>query len=179
MTKLTLLFFSFLLLINNSITAQNESFSCENEAYLFLQNTIGIWEVSSKDRTSPEVYEQNSGTSTITSLIEGCGIQESFRGIFRNKIYAREVLIIGKDSTHVEMVTLDSEHSSFSSLQGEISENEMTVYWYRNPEKRKLQSKYILNYMSADQFEFSSFLSTDYGDTWSLTHQRKYKRLQK
>ena len=74
------------------------------------------------------------------------------------------------------MLALDSEHGAYSELNGNINNNIMTVFWYRNPETKRLQSKYILTVQNDDQFEFSSFLSTDYGNTWALTHERKYSR---
>ena len=155
---------------------QQSTFTCQNEAYQFLKKTIGIWEVSTKDRTSPGQYENNTGQSVITDAIEGCGIKESYRGTFRGKDYAREVGIMGKDSQHVEMIALDSEHGSYSALEGTVYDNQMEVYWYRDKEVKRLQSKYILTILSENQFEFSSFLSMDHGVTWALTHERKYTR---
>ena len=169
----------FVLLLMSDITklnAQESDFTCKNRANEFLEKLIGTWEVNTKDRTSPGSYETNSGISVITSSIEGCGIKESFRGTFRGKPYGREVMIIGNDTSSIEMVALDSEHNSFSLLSGNIVESTLIVYWYRDPENKKLQSKYILTSENPEQFEFSSYLSTDYGDTWALTHERKYSR---
>ncbi len=157
--------------------SQEYNFTCENDAYKYLENILGHWYVETKDRTSPNVYESNSGMSIISNSIEGCGIKESYRGMYRGREYAREVTIAGMDSLQVQMATLDSEHGGFSIHNGSIVNETMTTYWYRNEDVKKLQSKYIMTQEDEDSFEFSSYLSTDYGNTWALTHGRKYSRI--
>lgn len=171
--------FTFAILFTTvmSSSAQDGNYSCQNSTYQYLKKVIGIWKVNTKDRTSPGNYETNIGESKITDLIVGCGIKESFRGTYKNKDYARESMIIGKDSNGVQMSILDSEHNSFSILNGEIEEGKIIVYWYRNEDVRKLQSKYVLTIMDNNKFEFSSYLSTDHGKSWALTHERIYSRI--
>lgn len=137
----------------------------------------GTWDVETKDRLSPGVYETNSGQSSINLNMNGCGIQESYEGIYRDKIYKREVMITSRDSTHLGMISFDSEHADIQYFTGEIEHHETTLIWYRDRNVKRLQSKYILNRHSNNEFEFSSFLSTDHGETWALTHERKYQRL--
>lgn len=153
-----------------------ETFTCANKGYGYLNQILGNWQVKTKDRTSPGVYQDNSGNATISSSIDGCGISISYRGTYRNKTYAREVSLIALDSIHYQMVALDSEHGSYSFLEGTIEEGRLVVYWFRNKEVGKLQSKYVLKVENEKAFEFSSFLSTDFGVSWVLTHQRKYLR---
>lgn len=170
--------FCFLFAVVISSIGQEKMYSCQNPAYQNLKQLIGTWKVETKDRTSPGNYEMNNGKSIITVLIEGCGIKESFRGTYKNKNYAREVQIAGKDSSGIQMSVLDSEHNSFSILDGEIENGKMIVYWYRNKDVKRLQSKYILTIETNNRFEFSSYLSTDYGEKWALTHERIYKRME-
>jgi len=158
------------------IPALSQEFTCESAGGQWLNQIIGNWEVTTRDRTSPGNYEENTGLSDFSPTIEGCGIRESFRGKFKGNNYAREVSIFAIDSFKIAMTALDSEHGSFSNFEGSISENTMTALWYRDKEKKRLQSKYILTVKSEGSFEFSSFLSTDYGETWALTHERKYQR---
>ena len=155
---------------------QDTEFTCKNDAYTYLKNTIGTWKVSTTDRTSPGNYEKNDGISTITNLIDNCGIKESFRGTYLNKPYAREVFITGIDSVNVQMIALDSEHGSFSNLEGQVKNDTLTTYWFRNKKVKKLQSKYVLVFNDKNNFEFSSFLSKDYGKNWALTHKRIYRK---
>ena len=157
--------------------AQTPTFTCENQAYSFLEKIIGKWEVKTRDRTSPGEYENNSGISEFSNLISGCGVRESFRGKFRGKDYAREVQIVGKDTASIQMTVLDSEHGRFSVLNGTIENDGMVVYWYRENEESRLRSKYILTFKDPDHFEFSSWLSTDYGENWALTHERIYSKM--
>lgn len=164
----------FLIAINS--IAQGKTYSCENSSYQHLKKVIGIWNVDTKDRISLGEYETNSGTSKITDLIIGCGIKESFRGTYKNKAYARELMITGQDSLGIQMSILDSEHNSFSILNGEIIGDKIVVYWFRNKDVKKLQSKYILTIVNNEKFEFSSYLSTDYGENWALTHERIYTK---
>ena len=165
-----------LLLVETNSSAQENIYSCNNPAYNFLKNIIGNWKVDTKDRTSPDNYEINAGESIITDLINGCGIKESYRGTYKSNKYARESMIIGMDSFGNQMSILDSEHNSFSILNGEIKDGKIVVYWYRNEDVKKLQSKYILTVVDNNKFEFSSYLSTDYGADWALTHERIYTR---
>ena len=167
---ITLIFF-----YSNSF-AQEGIYSCENSAYNYLEKIVGTWDVKTKDRISPGIYETNSGISNITTLINGCSIKESFRGTYKNKNYAREVLITGRDSTEIQMSVLDSEHNKFSILNGNLENDQVIVYWFSNEEQKKLQSKYILTIFTPYKFEFSSYLSTDYGKNWALTHQRIYTK---
>lgn len=151
-------------------------YTCANESYDYLSRTIGTWDVQTKDRTSLGEYENNIGVATIEPLIEGCGITISYRGTYKSKPYAREVSIIGKDTSTIQMVALDSEHGSYSELNGSIADEVMELVWYRNEEVGRVRSKYVMTFTDKDAFEFSSFLSTDYAETWALTHQRLYKR---
>lgn len=153
-----------------------ESFPCANAGYPYLKQLIGHWDVKTRDRTSPGIYHDNSGKAIITPGIEGCGIVISYRGTYKNKAYAREVSLIGLDSSQFQMVALDSEHGSFSFLEGSLEDDQLVLYWYRNKQVRRLISKYVMTFLDDDQFEFSSFLSTDHGENWALTHQRIYSR---
>jgi len=164
------------LLLSGLGFSQQSTYTCANEINSYLIDIVGEWEVETKDRISPGNYESNKGASSFSVLIEGCGIQESFRGVFKGKPYAREVLIMGKDSVNLEMSVIDSEHGSFSILKGSKVGDQLELIWYRDIEVKRLQSKYILSKKDKDQIEFSSYLSTDYGENWSLTHQRNYTR---
>ena len=175
MKKILLLIMS---LISFNIQAQDSVFSCSNPANDFLKQLIGHWQVTTKDRTSPGNYENNLGESEIQYSIEGCGIRESFRSIFKGKKFAREVMINGRENDLIEMSALDSEHNSFSYLEGKIVDGRIEVYWFRDKEVKRLQSKYILTIKNSDEFEFSSYLSMDYGETWALTHMRVYSRME-
>nr|WP_321236152.1 hypothetical protein [uncultured Psychroserpens sp.] len=177
MRRSTRIVLSLFLLISIKTNSQDTSFTCSNNSYKFLDKVIGHWNVITKDRISPNVYENNKGVSIISNAIEGCSIKESYRGVYKGKQYAREVTITGMDSLNVQMVTLDSEHSGFSIQNGSIINNVMTTIWYRNENVKRLQSKYILSLKGSNAFEFSSYLSTDYGKTWALTHERTYAKI--
>ncbi len=164
-----------LLISTRSIFAQ-EAFTCANEGYAFIHGVTGQWEVQTKDRTSPGEYQNNSGKAIISPGISGCSISISYRGTYRDKAYAREVNLIALDSAHYQMVAMDSEHGSYSTLEGTIENGSLVLYWFRNKEVGKLRSKYVMSQENANAFEFSSYLSTDFGETWALTHQRKYFR---
>lgn len=161
--------------LNNEV--QEARFSCANDGYLFLKRTEGIWQVKTKDRTSPGNYEANSGKAVIGPSIEGCGVAISFRGTYKNKPYAREMNIMALDSINMQMVSVDSEHGSYSLLEGAIIDSKtMELYWYRDHNKKRVQSKYVMLLLDKEAFEFSSYLSTDYGERWALTHERFYSR---
>ncbi|MEP1034198.1 WD40 repeat domain-containing protein [Ekhidna sp.] len=151
-------------------------YPCQNSNYEYLSRIIGKWEVQTKDRLRPGEYENNTGIATIEPLIDGCGISIRYRGFYRSKSYAREISITGQDST-IQMVALDSEHGKFSLLEGSISNGILEVIWFRNKEVGRLRSKYVMTFKTENSFEFSSYLTTDYAETWSLTHQRIYKRI--
>lgn len=167
---------TFLIVFLAQWVMAQETFTCVNKGYGYLNQIIGQWQVKTTDRTSPGVYQDNSGKATISPGIDGCGISISYRGIYKNKAYAREVSLIALDSVHYQMVALDSEHGSYSFMEGTIEEGRLEVYWFRNKEIGKLQSKYVLEIENETTFEFSSFLSNDFGVSWVLTHQRKYLR---
>lgn len=164
----------FLCVSARSIHAQE--FTCRNSNYDFLKRAIGSWSTQTRDRVAVGEYEANEGAATIESSIQGCSIQISFSGTFRGKPYARETIIAGLDSVRIQMVSMDSEHGGFLTYEGQIKNETLEVKWFRNKEKGKLQSKYIMHFKSDQAFNFSSFLSTDYGKTWDLTHERIFSR---
>lgn len=153
-----------------------DDYTCIDNNYSFLKQFVGSWMVSTTDRTAPDVYENNTGISTIQPAIEGCGISLSYRGIYKGKPYARESIVTLIDSTALQMVAMDSEHGGFLTYDGILSKDEIVFYWFRDKEKKRLQSRYMMKMMNDDNFEFSSYLSTDYGKSWALTHQRMYTR---
>lgn len=156
--------------------SQGQSYSCSNRNASFLEGAIGEWQVATKDRIAVGKYEENNGTARISPSIEGCGISISFRGTYKEKPYAREAIVTGFDSTRIQMVSMDSEHGGFLTYDGQLDSDTLKVTWYRNKENGKLLSMYKLYFIDANEFYFSSFLSTDYGKTWALTHQRLFER---
>lgn len=152
------------------------AFTCANDGFLLLEQILGTWKVKTRDRTSPGKYEDNTGAATISPSIHGCSISIRFLGSFKGKSYARATELVALDNMHLQMLALDSEHGAYTKLEGEVKEEYMEFFWYRDKEKKRLQSKYILRIVSKDNFEFSSFLSTDYGKSWALTHQREFSR---
>ncbi len=167
-----------LIMICGHVIAAQEPYTCANKGYDYFRHLSGHWSVATKDRTSPGEYQNNTGKAIISPGIDGCGISLSYRGIYKDKAYAREVSLIALDSVNFQMVAMDSEHGSYSFLEGRKEEKQLILYWFRNKEVGKLRSKYIMTHISADQFEFSSFLSTDHGESWALTHERKYRRIE-
>lgn len=155
---------------------QEVEYTCANDNYDYLSQAIGEWVVETKDRIKPGEYESNTGIAIIKPLIKGCGITISYRGTYKSKPYAREVSILGQDSTSVQMVALDSEHGGYSMLNGFITDEVLEVVWYRNEAVGRLRSKYVMTFQDLDTFEYSSFLSTDHAETWALTHERIYTR---
>lgn len=170
------LLITVLLSVCMTAACAQDTFTCSNEGYSYISGIIGHWKVQTKDRTSPGVYQNNSGEAIISPGISGCSISISYRGIYRNKAYAREVNLIALDSTKYQMVAMDSEHGTYSLLEGSTEKGQLVLYWFRNKEVGKLRSKYVMTLKSDHAFEFSSFLSTDFGENWALTHQRNYLR---
>ncbi len=154
-----------------------QEYSCKNINYDFLRGALGEWVVETRDRTAPGEYEENEGVATISNAIPGCGIIISFKGKYKGNPYARESIITGIDSSRIQMVSMDSEHGGFLTYEGKMIDETLEVIWYRNKEKGKMMSKYTMSFENKDQFAFSSYLSTDYGASWALTHQRTFKRV--
>ncbi len=169
-------FLTLAIIISVNAECQKIEYTCANMNYDYLAQALGEWNVQTKDRLRPGDYEDNAGYAIIKPLIQGCGITISYRGTYKSKAYAREVSILGQDSTSIQMVALDSEHGGYSMLNGNITDEILEVVWYRNKEVGRLRSKYVMTFQDKDRFEFSSFLTTDYAQTWALTHQRIYTR---
>lgn len=169
-------FATLLLVIWSQTIFGQDTFTCTNQGYTLLNGVIGHWKVQTKDRTAPGVYQKNSGNAIISAGIPGCSISISYRGKYRDKAYAREVNLIALDSIHYQMVAMDSEHGTYSFLEGAMDNDQLILHWFRNKAIGKLRSKYELTVTNANTFEFSSYLSTDFGENWALTHQRIYRR---
>ena len=152
-----------------------QNFPCEKEGSEWLRTLWGTWEVEAKDRTSPGSYEQNQGTSIISFAIDGCVLHEVYDGKFKNRDYAVNIAYVLTDALELQKSWVDSEHANLMVLSGEIKSNKSKVHWYRD-ETQKMQVKHELRVLSEDQLEFLSYLSTDGGTTWQLTHEWKYNR---
>lgn len=168
-----------LLLIAFSLNgfAQPPKYSCQHPGNKVLAKLIGTWKVSTKDRTSPGNYEHNSGVSVISSGLNGCSIQESYKGVFKENFYAVEASMFMKDSLQLQRVYYDSEHSNVMVFDGDIEVDGFELYWVRDPAKKKMQVRFNLVILNSDEFEWSTSLSTDYGETWQLTHRWQYSRV--
>ncbi|GAB5524427.1 MAG: hypothetical protein Roseis2KO_22990 [Roseivirga sp.] len=136
----------------------------------------GDWKVSATDRISPGNYEENNGKSTISWGIAGCSLHEVYEGTYKGHGYAVEYVTYLNDSLSTQRTFYDSEHSNLMAFTGEIGEQSMLSYWYRNLEKKRMQVKNEIRFISEDSFENITHLSTDYGKTWQLTHKWIYKK---
>jgi len=148
------------ILVSSQALAQ-KNYPCTNNNNLFLSKIIGQWQFRSKDRVSPDIYEQNEGQVEITNLIHGCGIQISLK----DHPYAVSMLIIVNDQNDVEMTYLDTEHGSFLHFKGKLITENINVFWYRDFSKKKLQVKQSMRKRSNNEFELNSYLSSDHGAT--------------
>lgn len=169
---------SAILLVSQSIMAQDSAYPCQKEGSPFLANLTGTWQVKAKDRTSPGNYETNEGQSTIAFQINGCTIRELYEGKYKNADYAVDISYILTDSLQVSKVWVDSNHANPMVLSGQISDNQLYVEWYRNPEKKRMQVRHFLTAAGSGQLNFRSELSTDYGETWQMTHEWEYTRIE-
>lgn len=174
--KTILAFITALLFLNGQTFANVNSTACQSSGGDFLSQLIGTWDVSTKDRTSPGNYEENEGYAIITASIEGCGVHESFSGTFRESDFKREVILTAQNASELQLSSLDSGHGSFTIYKGSFTDEGAELMWYRDENVKRLQSKYVLTVNGANEFELSSYLSTDTGKTWALTHQRVYTR---
>ncbi|WP_299116590.1 hypothetical protein [uncultured Winogradskyella sp.] len=160
----------------NNLKPQKK-YSCNNKGFDNLKPIIGTWFVNTKDRTAIDVYQNNTGYAITKPNIDGCGVTINLSGSYKNHPYALNMNLMTLDRSNAQMSTVDSEHGSFSLFNGKIKDNSIELLWYRDIEKKKLQSKYKMTIISEDAFEFSSYLSTDYGNYWALTYERKYQRI--
>ncbi|WP_422358558.1 DUF1579 family protein [Reichenbachiella sp.] len=166
-----------LLIASLNSYAQQTGFPCQHTGNARLGELIGTWKVEAKDRISPGNYEMNAGVSVISTGLNGCSIQESYKGVYRENYYAVEVVTYMRDSMQLQRVYYDSEHSNVMVLEGFIEEKGFTLNWTRDPNKKKMQVKFQLDFKTTDTFEWTTHLSTDFGKTWQLTHQWKYNRV--
>lgn len=165
------------IIFGQMVMAQPQSYPCKTAGNENLSGLIGTWQVVARDRISPGNYETNKGVSVISSDIAGCSISEAYQGVFKNKAYAISATMLLIDSMKLQRTYHDSEHASLMLFEGNISGDVITLYWYRDQEKRKMQVKYELVKKGADAFEWKTELSTDYGVTWQITHHWQYERM--
>ena len=83
--------------------------------------------------------------------------------------------MVKKDGS-IERTWLDSQHGGFMLLKGEINKNSLNALWVRDPANPKMQVKHEMKFEEKDKLKFSTFLSTDYGENWALTHEWDYLR---
>lgn len=159
-----------------SFELKSQKLLCEKEGGEVLKLIIGEWKVSATDRTAPGIYEENKGIATITWGIAGCSIHELYEGTFKSHTYAVEYVTYLSDSLTTQRTFFDSEHANMMSFDGVIEGNSIVNYWYRDPEKKRMQVKNELKILNKNSFENITHLSTDYGKTWALTHKWVYER---
>lgn len=156
--------------------ARTQSLPCEKEGKETLALMTGVWKITATDRTSPGNYEENKGQSTISWGIAGCSLHEVYQGTFKGHAYAVEYMTYLNDSLSTQRTFFDSEHSNIMVFGGQINEKSILNHWYRDPEKKRMQVKNEIWFISDDSFENITHLSTDYGKTWQLTHRWVYSR---
>lgn len=164
-------------LLSHLVIGQPVSYLCQSAGYEFFSNLVGTWQVVAKDRTSPGNYESNNGIAVISSGIQGCSINESYQGTFKGKAYAISATLLLTDSMKVQRSYFDSEHANIMLFDGEIVSDGIRLFWYRNKSNPKMQVRYDLVWSNKDAFEWTTHLSTDFGDSWQLTHHWKYQRM--
>lgn len=166
-----------LLVLSLNGFSQSINYPCQYTGNQMLTKLIGTWKVETKDRISPGNYENNAGVSVISTGINGCSVEESYKGIFKEKHYAVEATMYMKHSMQIQRVYYDSEHSNVMVLDGVIDEKGFELNWTRDPNEKKMQVKFRLDFTATDTFEWTTQLSTDYGDTWQMTHHWRYSRV--
>lgn len=157
--------------------AQSKSYPCQYAGNDTFNKLIGTWQVETKDRTSPGNYEANTGTSVISTGLKGCSIRESYEGMFKGNPYAVEATFLMTDSLELQRVFFDSEHSRAMVLDGTVNESGYELLWMRNPSKKKMQVRFELEIKNENVFEWTTHLTTDFGETWQLTHNWQYTRV--
>lgn len=171
------LFLALFTMVSLEGAGQPGKYPCQYANQGMLSKLMGTWKVESKDRTSPGNYEMNTGISVISGGIQGCSIRESYQGIYKEKSYATESILLMTDSLQVQRLYFDSEHASTMVFNGEINSEGMKLLWIRNQERKKMQVKFELTFEGANSFAWKTHLTTDFGETWQLTHHWQYTRV--
>lgn len=171
-----LLLWSFTLPYPQLVIAQ--TLPCQRAGSEFFTQLLGEWRVEAKDRLAPGDYEENSGRAVISWGIEGCSLQESYLGTFKQHPYAVKYETYLSDSLQTQRTFFDSEHSNLMFFQGIIEGDTMSSLWLRDLEKKRMQVKNELKLLDKNSFQNTTYLSTDYGQTWQLTHAWQYTRKQ-
>lgn len=174
MRKLLLILFTFLSLGG---VCQPRNYPCQYADAGILSSLVGTWKVVTKDRISPGNYETNAGISVISKGIQGCSIKESYQGIFKEKNYAVEATLLMTDSMKIQRVYFDSEHANAMVFDGGINAEGMELFWVRDKKRKKMQVKFEMIAPGTDSFEWKTYLTTDFGETWQLTHHWQYTRV--
>ncbi|WP_456459486.1 DUF1579 family protein [Reichenbachiella sp.] len=168
---------SIFLTLSLNAFSQSINYPCQYTGNQMLVKLIGTWKVEAKDRVSPGIYENNAGVSVISTGLNGCSIKESYKGVFKGKLYAVEASFYMKDSMELQRVYYDSEHSNVMVMEGVINEGGFELYWVGDLAKKKMQVRFNLEFKTPDVFEWTTHLSTDYGESWQMTHYWKYTRV--
>ena len=166
----------FVLALCHCLPLSGQGLPCKNVGSEQLKVFTGTWQVAAKDRTSPGNYEENEGISTISWSIEGCSIKEVYKGTYKQHAYEVQYDTYLTDSLQITRNFYDSEHGGLMSFSGSIEAESINVLWLRNPDKKRMQVKNELIWKDKDHFESITHLSTDYGQSWQLTHHWVYTR---
>jgi hypothetical protein len=149
---------------------------CPTPAVRLLSTTLGRWEVTWRDRITPDRYDTTQARATIEPTARGCGLLERFEGTRDGRPFSALTLIgpVGGDS--LQRIWQDSGHGMLLVFGGLATMRPLRFEWRRDLGERSLRVRHTYLALAPDSFVTQTELSRDDGRSWAIVSHLIYRR---
>jgi len=119
--------------------------------------------------------EDGKGKNTITSIYDGCVIQENFDGKPRMQLKGMSVSLYDPKLSKWKQTWVDSDGSYFDLL-GEFEDGKMTLVCEKEMKGKPILLRMVFHNISKNELDWNWERSDDDGGNWELRWHIHYKR---
>lgn len=152
--------------------------TCAHVEFQTIRPLLGEWRVEASDRVSPNVYERTTGTSVITTVMDGCVLLEEYRGDRQGTEFHRLTMLSIAPDGAFEHVRLDSGHGAFTISHGQWVRDTLVFEYARPMADRVLRTWAFYTELTADRFRLTRYLQRSDDVEPELTFDAIYERIQ-
>lgn len=141
-----------------------------------LSSTRGTWEVTWRDRVTPDRYDTTLARATIEPTAGGCGQLERFEGTRDGRAFSALTLIGPSPGDSLRRIWQDSGHGVLLAFGAPAAARPLRFEWSRDLGDRTMRLRHTYLSVAPDSFVTETELSPD-GRRWEVVSQLVYRRI--
>ena len=165
--KLSLL---FLLTFSISLIAQSDNQKpCSSPQASQFDFWIGDWDLTWTDKNG----NTQKGTNSITKILNGCVIEENFKG---GSFIGRSLSVYNPNKKVWQQTWVDNS-GGYLEFSGNLEKDQMILSReFTTKENKKIKQRMVFYNISENELDWNWEKSTDDGKTWQLAWKIHYMR---